>query len=252
MRRRSLLCLVCGMLAAPPGLYAQTTGRVVGTVHDASSDQPVAGATVSIQGTEVRSLTDAEGRFVLTDVAVGEQTVSAEMIGYSVATQVVEVAASEAVTIRFDLASSAIELEGLVVVGYGTQRAQDVTGSVSTVRSEEIREVATSNPIEALKGRAAGVDIISNGFRPGDGVRVRVRGTRSMEADNEPLYVVDGIPLSGGIEDFNPSDIQSIEILKDASSTAIYGSRGGNGVVLITTNRGQATGTQITDRKSVV
>lgn len=246
MRRRSLLCLVCGMLAAAPGLYAQTTGRVVGTVVDAQSTRPLSAVTVEVVGTSARTMTDAEGRFVLAEVPTGEQTIRAEMLGYGAATQLVDVTANEAVALQFDLEQSAIELEGLVVVGYGVQRAQDVTGSVASVRSEEIRQIATSNTIEAIKGKAAGVDIISNGFRPGDGVRVRVRGTRSMTADNEPLYVVDGIPLAGGIADFNTSDIQSIEILKDASATAIYGSRGANGVVLITTNRGRASGTQIT------
>ncbi|MGH7578385.1 MAG: SusC/RagA family TonB-linked outer membrane protein, partial [Longimicrobiales bacterium] len=246
MRRRSLLCLVCGMLAAPPGVYAQTAGRVVGTVVEAQSARPLSAVTVEVVGTSARTMTDSEGRFVLAEVPTGEQTIRAEMLGYGAATQLVDVTANEAVALQFDLEQSAIELEGLVVVGYGVQRAQDVTGSVASVRSEEIRQIATSNTIEAIKGKAAGVDIISNGFRPGDGVRVRVRGTRSMTADNEPLYVVDGIPLAGGIADFNASDIQSIEILKDASATAIYGSRGANGVVLITTNRGQASGTQIT------
>lgn len=246
MRRRSLLCLVCGMLAAAPAAYAQTTGRVTGTVVDAQSTGPLSGVTVEVAGTSARTMTDSNGRFVLVDVPAGEQTIRAEMLGYGAVTQAVDVTADEEVTLQLALEPSAIQLEGLVVVGYGVQRAQDVTGSVSSVRSEEIRKVATSNTIEAIKGRAAGVDIISNGFQPGDGVRVRVRGTRSMQADNDPLYVVDGIPLAGGIEDFNTSNIQSIEILKDASATAIYGSRGANGVVLITTNRGQATGTQIT------
>jgi TonB-linked SusC/RagA family outer membrane protein len=144
------------------------------------------------------------------------------------------------------LEAEAVHLEGIVAVGYGTQRARDVTGSVASVRAEDIQTIATPNAIEAIKGRVAGVDIVSGGFRPGDGVRVRVRGTRSIGAGNDPLFVVDGIPIPGGLEDFNPSNIQSIEILKDASATAIYGSRGANGVVLITTNRGSITGTRIT------
>lgn len=115
-----------------------------------------------------------------------------------------------------------------------------MTGAISSVSSKEISELPVTNARQALQGRAAGVDVVQPGSKPGAGPQIRIRGRRSFNASNDPLYVVDGIPLAGGIDDINPSDITSMEVLKDASSTAIYGSRGANGVVLISTKRGKA------------
>src|SRR5207249_973588 len=120
----------------------------------------------------------------------------------------------------------AVALQEIVVVGYGTQARRDVTGSVASVGGDDVHEVPKANAIEAIKGRVPGVDIVTSGNNPGDGISIRVRGTRSLTASNDPLYVLDGIPMSGGIGDLNPNDIESIEILKDASATAIYGARG--------------------------
>src|SRR5207248_11065573 len=125
-----------------------------------------------------------------------------------------------------------VTVQAVVVVGSGTQARRDVTGSVASVSSGDLERAPRVNGVHALKGRVAGVDIAITGNKPGDGLRVRVRGDRSFTASNEPLYVLDGIPMSGGIGDLNPNDIESIEVLKDASATAIYGSRGANGVVL--------------------
>src|SRR5205823_5634790 len=128
-----------------------------------------------------------------------------------------------------------------VVVGYGTQERRDLTGAIASVSAEQIAEVPTANPMQAIQARAPGVDVVAGGsYRPGVPMNVTVRGVRSIAAGNQPLYVVDGVPLAGGIEDFNPAIIQSIEVLKDASATAVYGSRGSNGVILITTRRGAA------------
>jgi TonB-linked SusC/RagA family outer membrane protein len=131
-------------------------------------------------------------------------------------------------------------LSEVVVVGYGTQKKSQMTGAISSVSSKEISELPVTNARQALQGRAAGVDVVQPGSKPGAGPQIRIRGRRSFNATNDPLYVVDGIPLAGGIDDINPSDITSMEVLKDASSTAIYGSRGANGVVLISTKRGKA------------
>src|SRR5213078_208534 len=146
----------------------------------------------------------------------------------------------------FQLQLLAISLSEVVVVGYGTQARKDVTGSVTSVSGGDVTAVPKANAVDALKGRVAGVDIITTGNKPGDGISIRVRGERSLTASNDPLYVLDGIPMSGGIGDLNPNDIESVEVLKDASATAIYGSRGANGVVLITTRQGAVGTTSVT------
>src|SRR3989475_101442 len=140
----------------------------------------------------------------------------------------------------------AVTLQEVVVVGYGTQARKDITGSVASVAGEDLQRTPKANAIDAIKGRVPGVDIVTTGNKPGDGISIRVRGERSLTASNDPLYVLDGIPMAGGIGDLNPNDIESIEILKDASATAIYGSRGASGVVLITTRQGKAGATTIT------
>jgi TonB-linked SusC/RagA family outer membrane protein len=245
MRRVSMLCLL-GVLFAPLPMLAQAPGRIIGTVTDASSARPLSGVTVNIPGTSIGSLTGADGRYILTGVPAGSHTVRAAMIGFGAATQSATVAADQATTVDFTLQPEAVLLEGVVAVGYGTQQRRDVTGSVASVRAEDIRQIPTSNAIQAIQGRVAGVDIVRTSSLPGAGMNIRIRGLRSATASNEPLYVIDGVPISGGIQDFNPNNIESIEILKDASATAIYGSRGANGVVLITTRTGRPGQTQIT------
>jgi len=171
----------------------------------------------------------------------------ASAIGYTpVVVDSVPVRAGAAANADIALRHQTVELEKVVVVGYGTLAKRDVTGAVGSVAADQIKQIPTTNAIEAIKGRVAGVDIVSTGYKPGDGVRVRVRGQRSLKASNDPLYVLDGIPMAGGIGDLNPGDIQSIEVLKDASATAIYGSRGANGVVLVTSKKGQAGQTRST------
>lgn len=233
--------LVLGLAVASAGrLQAQGTGRVAGTVRN-EQGQPVASANVMIQGTRIGVVTGADGRYVIAGVPEGAHTVVASLLGYGDATQAVTVAAGQTVVADFRLTVKAVQLEGVVAVGYGTQQRRTVTGAVSTVRSSQIAEIPTSNAIKAIQGRVPGVDIVSSGNKPGDGISIRIRGVRSITANNDPLYVVDGVPVAGGIGDFNPDDIVSIDILKDAAATAIYGSRGANGVVLITT-KGAGTG----------
>src|SRR6185295_9811525 len=128
------------------------------------------------------------------------------------------------------------------VVGYGEQDRRTVTGAVATVSAEKLRDIPTENPMKALQGRVAGVEIVAANNEPGAAMNVRIRGVRSLTASNDPLYVVDGIPITGGIQDFNPQMIESIEVLKDASATAIYGSRAANGVIIVTTKKGTRDG----------
>ena len=240
MRATKLLLVLAIVLASVGRLEAQATGRVSGTVVN-DRGQPITSASVVIQGTRIGTLTGPDGRYVLAGVPAGTHRIGASLIGFGDATQSVTVAAGETAVANFQLAVKAVALEGVVAVGYGTQQRRTVTGAVSTVKAQQIAEIPTSDAMKSIQGRVPGVDIVNTGNKPGDGMRVIIRGVRSITANIDPLYVVDGVPILGGIGDFDPNDIVSIDILKDASSTAIYGSRGSNGVVLITT-KGSAAG----------
>ena len=243
MRDKRLWRLLLPLMLAVPAagrLQAQETGQVAGTVTN-EQGQPVATASVVVQGTRLAVATGLDGKYVIPEVPAGTRTVVARLIGFGVATQVVTVTAGQSVVADFRLSVKAIELQGPVVVGYGTQERRTVTGAVSTVQAAQIAELPTSNALKAIQGRVPGVDIVNAGNKPGDSVSIVIRGNRSITANNNALIVVDGVPSAGGIGDFNASDIVSISILKDAAATAIYGSRGANGVVLITT-KGAGTG----------
>lgn len=219
---------------------------ISGTVVDTKSE-PVIGASIIIEGTTRGITTGADGSFTLTDVpTTGNLLVT--MLGYTNQT----VPPTNQSSYRITLEEGVEMLEELVVVGYGVMRKSDVTGAVVSVSDAVLTERPVTNAFEALQGRAAGVDI-TTGARPGELGRIRIRGERSITGSSEPLYVVDGIPMLGdnNIAMLNTYDIESIEILKDASATAIYGSRGANGVVLVTTKRGAAGKFSITYNGSV-
>ncbi|MFZ0473383.1 MAG: SusC/RagA family TonB-linked outer membrane protein, partial [Bacteroidales bacterium] len=186
------------------------------------------------KGTTNGVLSDASGAYRITLTTV-DQVLVFSFVGY--ASQ--EVAVGSRTVVNVTMVLSETGLEEIVVVGYGTQRKESVTGSVASMRGDEMRDVPSSNITQALQGRIAGVDMEQTSTKPGASMQIRVRGTRSLNASNDPLVVLDGIPFGGSISDINPSSIKSIDILKDASATAIYGSRGANGVILITTNGGQ-------------
>lgn len=236
--------LVTRSIAAP--LVADQNSTITGQVTDAATARPLAGAIVSLVNGGGTATTGADGRYSIANVTPGAHVLRASMIGYAARDQSVTVVDGTNLVANFALQAQIISLDAVIAVGYGTQEARDVTGAISSVKEAEIKQIPTSNAIDAIKGRVAGVDIVASGYAPGEGMRVRVRGTRSINAGNDPLYVVDGIPLAGGIQDFNPGNIQSIEVLKDASATAVYGARGANGVVLITTTQGRRGDTRIT------
>lgn len=206
---------------------AQTTAT--GTVTS-SNGEPLIGVTVLEQGTTNGTITDLDGKFSL-QVQSGA-TLEFSFMGYERQSQ----PASSNMNIVLEEDTKA--LEEVVVVGYGTQRKEAVTGSVSSMKGDEMRAVAGSNITQSLQGRVAGVEMSQVSSKPGETMQIRIRGTRSLNASNDPLIVLDGIPFAGSLSDINPSDIKSLDILKDASATAIYGSRGANGVIIITTNRG--------------
>lgn len=221
--------------------------NITGTVKDPDG-MPLPGVTVVIRGTTKGAITDVEGNYSISNVPADAVLVFS-FIGLK--SQEIPVAGKSVVNAVMEV--DTIGLEEVVAVGYGTVKKSDITGSVVNVSSEELTSRPVNNVIEAMQGKAAGVDITTS-IRPGTLGEINIRGVRSLTASNEPLYVVDGIPLmtekltddektddvkkSSGIETLNPQDIESIDILKDASATAIYGSRGANGVVLITTKRG--------------
>jgi len=238
--RHGLLALTA--LCAAVSIEARAQSQITGTVTAAQDGRPIPGAVVVVVGTNRAAAADTSGAYVLTNVPSGTQQVRARNIGFAPLTLSVDVQAGTDVRLNFQLVAAPVQLEGIVVVGYGTQERRDLTGSVATVTADQIAEIPTANPMQAIQARVPGVDVVAAGsYRPGAPMNVRIRGLRSIAASNEPLFVVDGVPLSGGIEDFNPAMIASIEVLKDASATAAYGSRGANGVIIITT-RGRAPG----------
>jgi len=221
-------------------------GTISGIVLDQATGAPLGGAQVTVVGAKLAAEAGSDGRFTISGVPPGTYRVQTQRIGYGLSEVTVEVAAGQTAAADFRLQQLAVALQEVVVVGYGTQVRRDITGSVASVGGEDVHEVPKVNAIEAIKGRVPGVDIVTTGNKPGDGIRVRLRGERSLKASNDPLYVLDGIPMAGGIGDMNPRDIESIDVLKDASATAIYGSRGANGVVLITTRNGRSGATNLT------
>ena len=225
---RKLSLVVC-FLAVSVFAFAQQ--RVTGTVTDANGE-PVIGASVIVEGTTTGTTTGVDGTFTIS--APEKANLVFAYLGYK--DQVVAVAGKT--TVNVQLVEDAALLEDVVVVGYGVMKRSDLTGSTTSLRSEDITAVMAANPIEALQGKSTGVAVFTNN-QPGEAPTLRIRGSASINAGTDPLYVVDGFPLTdGNMNDFNPADVESIEVLKDASATAIYGSRGANGVVMITTKKG--------------
>ena len=246
MKRRLITASLLALLAPGAVAAAQSDpGRVTGVVTSLEGNLPLTGVRVLVVGSPASVTTNTQGRYTFT-LAPGQYKLRVSAIGYQpVLMDSVPVTSGQTNTANFQLKHSLVQLDEVVVTGYGSQAKRDVTGAVGSATAEQIHSVATNNTMDAIKGRIPGVDITSTGYKPGDGVRVQIRGSRSIKASNDPLYVLDGVPMDGGIGDINPTDVQSIEVLKDASATAIYGSRGANGVVLITSKRGIGGNTRI-------
>ncbi len=216
--------------------FAAAQGKAVsGKVSDAGGN-PLPGVSVTVKGTAQGAISDAAGKYSVQ--AANGATLVFSYIGYKA--QEVKVGSQN--TINVALEEDAAALNEVIVVGYGSQKKSQTTGAISQVSAKQITEMPITSLGQALQGRTAGVDVSQSGSKPGSTPKILIRGRRSFNAGNDPLYVVDGIPLSAGYEDMNPNDIQSIEVLKDATATAIYGARGANGVVLVTTKRGAVKG----------
>ena len=220
------------------GAFAQSK-TVSGTVLDKTGES-VIGASVVVKGTTNGTITDFDGKFTLQNVP-DNGTIQVSFVGY----KTMDISVKGQSTVKIILEEDTETLDEVVVVGYGTAKKSDVTGAMSRVTSKVIEDRPVQNALQAMQGRVTGVDITSNN-RPGELGDIRIRGNRSINATNEPLYVIDGIPMTAGsMADINPGDIESMEILKDASATAIYGSRGANGVILVTTKKGKTGRTTI-------
>ncbi len=226
------------MLLLSIQIFAQDR-TITGKVTSSEDGLGIPGASVAVKGTTKGTATDVDGNYKIT--VSGSAVLTITSVGYLTQDVTVGTRAQVDVTLAADTKS----LKEVVVVGYGTQKKSQMTGAISSVGAKQIQELPITNARQALQGRAAGVDVVQPGSKPGAGPQIRIRGRRSFNASNDPLYVVDGIPLSSGIDDINPNDIVSMEVLKDASATAIYGSRGANGVVIITTKRGKAGSTVV-------
>lgn len=233
---RKLFCLLL-FLFFPVATALAQTGEITGTVTDSTTGESLPGVNVVIAGTQQGAATNAEGVYTLA-VEPGTYDLQASYVGYATQTvEGVEVAAGETTEVDIALAPSAVELEEVVAIGYGEQQRRDVTGSISSVEGTELNNITTSSAAQTLQGRVAGVQVTPQSGEPGSDAVVRIRGVGTLN-DTSPLFVVDGM-LTGDISFLNPQDIESVEVLKDASATAIYGSRGANGVVIVSTQQGE-------------
>ena len=245
---RSITGAVLGVLLCVPGLSAQEAGTITGRVVEGSTLAPISGATVSVA--ETGALTNASGRFVITGIPAGTYTLRVQQIGYADATEEVTVGAGETVNVTIEMTTEAVGLGEIVVTsGYGEQQEAELTGVIQAIEPDQFNPGRVISPEQLIQGKVAGVNIIDSG-EPGGGVNIRIRGGTSITSSNEPLFVIDGVPLAvgGGISAgrnplnfLNPDDIARVTVLKDASATAIYGSRGANGVILIETKGGRAS-----------
>lgn len=223
------LGLLILMFVFSAGLNAQTT--VSGIVSDSTG--PIPGVNVALKGSKKGVSTNIDGKYAISDVPSNAVLVYS-FVGF--VTQEVTVKGQSQINIK--LVEESNTLKEVVVIGYGAIRKEAVTGSVASIKGDVLREVPSANITQAMQGRIAGVTMSQTSTKPGATMQIRIRGTRSLTASNDPLIVLDGIPFSGTIADISPEDIKSIDILKDASATAIYGSRGANGVILISTSKG--------------
>ncbi|RZK46553.1 MAG: SusC/RagA family TonB-linked outer membrane protein, partial [Pedobacter sp.] len=237
-RRNRPLLFLLSLLILPFFALSQVT--IKGKVTD-STGAALPNVSVLVKGTQAGTNTGTDGTYSLSFQRKGNEILMFTAVGY----QPKEIPAGAGNEFNIELSAENKVLDNVVVIGYGSQKRKDITGAISSISEKSLREVPVTNAPQMLQGRAAGVYVVNQGNKPGAGVQVRVRGRRSFNAGNDPLYVVDGIPITGGFNDINPNDIESMDVLKDASATAIYGSRGANGVVIITTKRGKAGTTTV-------
>ena len=252
----SLLTVLAALI--PDITYGQS-GRLSGTVRDVLTATPLPNANLILEGTTYGTSTDVEGNYEIINIPEGEYTLVVTYVGFRRQEVQLQIVEGQSIVQHFNLSEDYLGLEEAVVTGYGTRERRAVTSSITKISSESLQQLSGTSTDALLQGQAAGVTVLRSSGTPGAGVSVRVRGATSISGSNQPLFVVDGVPVSSddfsqlglgnqglnALSTIDPGDIESIEILKDAAATAIYGTRAANGVVLITTRRGQAGRTQI-------
>ena len=257
---------VAALLAATvnaAGAQQAGTGRIIGTITDRTAGAPIQNVSVTVTGSALGGRTGTDGKYTIADVPAGARRLHVARIGYAPVDQQVTLSAGQILTVNVSLSAASVTLDQMVVVGYGAQRRSDLTGSVASV-TPNVAQTPTQSLEQILAGAAPGVMVTQASSAPGAALSIRIRGGSSVTGNNEPLYVIDGFPIendpdaqnpsdggrnptepppqvpSNPLAALNPSDIESIEILKDASATSIYGARGANGVIIITTKHGQS------------
>jgi len=234
--------VLVGMLAVGDASAQGQTGTISGTVTDVQTGQGIPGVNVVIVGTQKGAATNAEGAYTIEEVEAGTYSLRASFVGYGSQTREdVQVRFGETTTINFQLRESAADLDEVVVIGYGETREVNLSGSVASVEGEDLEQIPTSRIDQTLQGRFTGVQVNQVSGEPGQAPKIRIRGSNSIQGSNEPLWVVDGVIVGRNFNFNNLSskDIESIEVLKDAVSLSIYGTRGSNGVILVTTKTGE-------------
>ena len=239
MKRKLMLLLTCLFIGI--GLVTAQVTKVTGLVISEEDGLPVVGASVLVKGTTVGTVTDMDGKFMLSNIPSSAKTIVVSFIGMQ--SQELTIKANMNITLKAD----AEVLEEVMVVAYGTAKKSSFTGSAAAVNGDKIAKMQVSSVSKALEGAAAGVQVINTSGQPGENAKIRIRGIGSFSASAAPLYVVDGMPYDeDAVNALNPADIESMSILKDAASAALYGSRAANGVVMITTKKGMADKTKVT------
>ena len=243
MKRKLMLLLTCMFIGI--GIVTAQTQKITGVVISEEDGLPIVGASVLVKGTTIGTVTDIDGNFTLPNVPTTAKHLVVSYIGMM--TQEVAIKPSLKITLKSD----AEILDEVIITAYGTSTKGAFTGSASTVKSGEIEKRQVSNVTKALAGAVAGVQITSSNGQPGTSATVRVRGVGSINAGSAPLYVVDGIPFDGDIASINTQDIESMTVLKDAASTSLYGARGANGIIMITTIQDTQVTSQISFKSQV-
>jgi len=254
---RKILYIATVCLFTSAAAFAQN-GTLSGTVTDAESGETLPGANVLIVELQRGASTDTNGEFTVENIPSGEYNIRISFVGYQNFTQTVQINAGQTTEINAEMQPGAVGLDEVVVTGYGTTTKRELTGSIASVSSEDFEGVPVQNTEGILQGRAAGVTVTTTSGNPGGAFQVQIRGNGSINAASEPLYIVDGVQISfdqqsnltsqSPLNSIAPGDIESIEVIKGASAAAIYGSQAANGVVLISTKRGQAGATNISVR----
>ena len=232
MKRKLMLLLAC--LFVGIGLVTAQTQTITGVVISEEDGQPVIGASVLVKGTQLGTITGVDGDFTLSNVPSSAKTLQITYIGMQA--QDVTIKPNVKVIMKSDTEM----LDEVMVIAYGTTKKESFTGSAEVIKSEKLKERPVANVTKALDGMVAGVQTTSGSGQPGSGSSVVVRGYGSINSSQSPLYVVDGVPYDGNISAINPNDIETMTVLKDASAGALYGSRGANGVIMITTKKGNS------------